>query len=59
MSTNAVFFEAAAILLREGLEAILVLAALAAYLTRAEAKNRLNMLWLGAAVTCPDSSIHA
>jgi high-affinity iron transporter len=49
MSTNAVFFEAVAILLREGLEAILVLAALAAYLTRAEAKNRLKMLWLGAA----------
>jgi high-affinity Fe2+/Pb2+ permease len=39
MPTNAVFLEAAAILLREGLEAILVLAALAAYLTRAEAKK--------------------
>jgi high-affinity iron transporter len=49
MSTNAAFFEAAAILLREGLEAILVLAALAAYLTRADAKNRLKMRWLGAA----------
>jgi high-affinity iron transporter len=46
---NATFIEAAAILLREGLEAILVLAALAAYLSRAGAENRLSALWSGAA----------
>jgi high-affinity iron transporter len=46
---NATFVEAAAILLREGLEAILVLAALAAYLGRAGAEDRLRALWLGAA----------
>ncbi len=49
-SMNATFVEAASILLREGLEAILVLAALAAYLTRAEAQDRLSALWLGAAL---------
>ena len=47
---NATFVEAASILLREGLEAILVLAALAAYLTRAEAQHRLSALWSGAAL---------
>jgi high-affinity iron transporter len=46
---NATFVEAAAILLREGLEAILVLAALAAYLSREGAEVRLKALWLGAA----------
>jgi high-affinity iron transporter len=46
---NATFIEAIAILLREGLEAILVLAALAAYLSRAGAEDRLNALWGGAA----------
>ena len=46
---NATFVEAAAILLREGLEAILVLAALAAYLSREGAEDRLRALWLGAA----------
>jgi high-affinity iron transporter len=46
---NVTFIEAASILLREGLEAILVLAALAAYLTRADAEDRLKALWLGAA----------
>jgi high-affinity iron transporter len=45
---NATFFEAAVILLREGLEAILVLAALAAYLTRTGAPDRLMALWTGA-----------
>ena len=45
---NATFVEAAAILLREGLEAILVLAALAAYLGRAGAEDRLKALWQGA-----------
>jgi high-affinity iron transporter len=48
MPASATFFEAIAILVREGLEAILVLAALAAYLTRAQAKDRLNALWVGA-----------
>jgi high-affinity iron transporter len=46
---NATFVEAAGILLREGLEAILVLAALAAYLSREGAHDRLKALWLGAA----------
>jgi high-affinity iron transporter len=46
---NATFLEAAGILLREGLEAILVLAALAAYLSREGAQDRLRALWLGAA----------
>lgn len=43
------FFEAAAILLREGLEALLVLAALAAYLSRVGAESRLPALYAGAA----------
>jgi len=47
---NTTFVEAASILLREGLEAILVLAALAAYLARAEAQDRLSALWSGAAL---------
>jgi high-affinity iron transporter len=46
---SSTFVEAATILLREGLEAILVLAALAAYLSRAGAENRLAALWSGAA----------
>src|SRR5262249_9307564 len=41
---NATFIEAVAILLREGLEAILVLAALAAYLSRAGAEDWLQGL---------------
>jgi len=41
---NATFIEAVAILLREGLEAILVLAALAAYLSRVGAEDRLRAL---------------
>jgi high-affinity iron transporter len=46
---NATFIEAVAILVREGLEAILVLAALAAYLSRVGAEDRLRALWTGAA----------
>lgn len=46
MSTT--FVEAASLLLREGLEAILVLAALAAYLTKIGAHSRLIALWAGA-----------
>jgi high-affinity iron transporter len=45
---NSTFFEAAAILLREGLEAILVLAAIGAYMTRMGAENRLSALYGGA-----------
>ena len=47
MLTSA-FFEAATILLREGLEALLVLAALAAYLTRVGAEKKLPALYAGA-----------
>jgi high-affinity iron transporter len=56
---NATFVEAAAILLREGLEAILVLAALAAYLSRVGAGDRLRALWWGAAVALLASIVAA
>lgn len=46
---STVFFESATILLREGVEAILVLAALGAYLTRSGAGDRLGALYAGAA----------
>lgn len=46
---SATFIEAASIVLREGLEAVLVLAALAAYLTKVDAGHRLTALWTGAA----------
>jgi high-affinity iron transporter len=46
---NATFLEAATVIVREGLEAILVLAALAAYLSREGARDRLGALWIGAA----------
>jgi high-affinity iron transporter len=42
------FIQAAVILLREGLEAMLVIAALAAYLTKAGAQQRLTALYSGA-----------
>lgn len=42
------FFEAATILLREGLEAMLVIAALAAYLTKVGAGEKLSALYAGA-----------
>lgn len=45
---TAVFFQSALILLREGLEALLVIAALAAYLRKAEAHHRLRALYGGA-----------
>ena len=38
---GSVFVQSAVILLREGLEALLVLAALAAYLIKADARDRL------------------
>lgn len=44
------FVQSAAILLREGLEAILVLAALAAYLTKFGAHARVTALYMGAAL---------
>jgi high-affinity iron transporter len=45
---NAAFLESATIILREGLEAILVLAALGAYLTKIGAADRLKALYAGA-----------
>ena len=45
---SSAFIQAAVILLREGLEAMLVIAALAGYLTRAGAHNRINALYGGA-----------
>jgi high-affinity iron transporter len=46
---NATSIEAATILLREGIEAILVLAALATSLSRSGAEDKLKALWSGAA----------
>lgn len=45
---SSAFIQAAVILLREGLEAMLVIAALAAYLTRAGGAHRVTALYLGA-----------
>jgi high-affinity iron transporter len=45
---SSAFIQAAVILLREGLEAMLVIAALAGYLTRAGASHRINALYGGA-----------
>jgi len=45
---TSVFVQSATILLREGLEAMLVIAALAAYLGKAGAQHRLSVLYLGA-----------
>jgi len=45
---SSAFIQAAVILLREGLEAMLVIAALAAYLTRAGGAHRVKALYLGA-----------
>jgi high-affinity iron transporter len=56
---NATFIEAASILVREGLEAILVLAALAAYLGRIGAEHRLRALWLGAGAALIASIVSA
>ena len=47
---SGAFVQAAAILLREGLEALLVLAALAAYLDKAGARSRLTAFWTGAGI---------
>jgi high-affinity iron transporter len=56
---SATFIEALSILVREGLEAILVLAALAAYLGRIGAEDRLKALWLGAAAALAASIVAA
>ncbi len=56
---GSVFVQAAGILLREGLEALLVLAALAAYLDKAGARDRLPALYSGAAVAVVASFITA
>lgn len=53
------FVQSAVILLREGLEALLVLAALAAYLTKADARDRLPALYTGAALAVVASLIAA
>lgn len=53
------FIQSAAILLREGLEAMLVLAALAAYLTKAGARERLGALYAGAALAILASLVAA
>ncbi len=45
---SSVFIQAAAILFREGLEALLVIAALAAFLRRAGAADRISALYAGA-----------
>jgi high-affinity iron transporter len=45
---SSTFIQAAVILLREGLEAMLVVAALAGYLTKAGANNRISALYGGA-----------
>lgn len=55
---SGVFVQAAVILLREGLEAMLVIAALAAYLKKAGAEQRLAALYTGA-VTAIFASIVA
>ena len=53
------FIQSAAILLREGLEAMLVLAALAAYLTKSGARERLTALYTGAALAIVASLVAA
>jgi high-affinity iron transporter len=56
---GSVFVQAAVILLREGLEALLVLAALAAYLDKAGARDRLPALYAGAAAAVAASLVAA
>src|SRR5262245_5006153 len=56
---SGTFVQAAAILLREGLEALLVLAALAAYLDKAGARSRLPAFWTGAGLAVLASLIAA
>lgn len=53
------FVQAAVVLLREGLEAMLVIAALAAYLTKAGAAHRVKALYAGALIAIGASLIAA
>jgi Iron permease FTR1 family len=53
------FIQSAIILLREGLEAMLVLAALAAYLTKAGSKERQGALYIGAGLAVIASIVAA
>jgi high-affinity iron transporter len=56
---SSVFIEAVVILLREGLEALLVIAALAAYLTKSGAQDRLPALYSGAGAAIVASLVAA
>src|ERR1700704_1755101 len=56
---SSAFIQAAIILLREGLEAMLVIAALAAYLTKAGAAHRIAALYGGALAAVGASIITA
>jgi high-affinity iron transporter len=56
---GSVFVQSAVIMLREGLEALLVLAALAAYLIKADARDRLSALYTGAVLAIVASLIAA
>jgi high-affinity iron transporter len=56
---SSAFIQAAVILLREGLEAMLVIAALAGYLTKAGAGHRINALYGGALAAIGASIIAA
>lgn len=56
---NTAFIESSAVLLREGLEAILVIAALATYLVRAGAGHRLSALYGGAGLAVLASGVMA
>jgi high-affinity iron transporter len=56
---SSAFIQAAVILLREGLEAMLVIAALAGYLTRAGAGHRIKALYAGALAAVGASLIAA
>jgi len=56
---SSAFIQAAVILLREGLEAMLVIAALAGYLTKAGAAHRIQALYAGALVAVAASFVAA
>jgi high-affinity iron transporter len=56
---SSAFVQAAVILLREGVEAMLVIAALAGYLTKAGAGHRVGALYLGALVAVGASVVTA
>src|SRR5258708_36727832 len=56
---SSAFIQAAVILLREGLEAMLVIAALASYLTKADAGHRIQALYGGSLAAVGASIIAA